>query len=81
MPSCSLVVSGHSLVGVDGKRLPHDDFADVCGDEEGDAAAEAVLFLKKLIEAEDEDASEDELEDDEEGVESADVDDVAVHAG
>jgi hypothetical protein len=69
------------LVGVDGEGLPHDDFADVGGDEEGNAAAEAVLFLKKLIETEDEDSGEDELEDDEEGVERADVNDVAVHAG
>ena len=42
-----LVVAGDGLVGVDGEGLPHDDFADVGGDEEGDAAAKAVFLLKK----------------------------------
>ena len=39
-----LVVASDCLVGIDGERLPHDNFANVCGDEEGDAAAEAVAL-------------------------------------
>ncbi len=40
----ALVVARDGLVGVDGEGLPHDDFADVGGDEEGEAAAETVAL-------------------------------------
>ena len=44
-----LVVTSDGLIRIDGEGLPHDNFANVGGDEKGDAAAEAVLLLKKLV--------------------------------
>ncbi len=74
-----LVVTGDGLVGVDGERLPHDNFANVGGDEEGDSAAEAVLLLKKFVEAEHENTSENKLKDDQQRVQGTDVHYVAIH--
>ena len=47
------------------ERLPDDRLADVGRDEERDAAAEAVALLQQLVEADDDDAGEEELRDDE----------------
>ena len=66
---------------VGAERLPDDALADVGGDEERNAGAEPVALLQQLIQADDDDAGEDELHDDEHRVERAEVLDVAIHAG
>lgn len=47
--------------GVRGEGLPDDALADVGGNEEGDARAQTVAVLQHLIQADDNDASEEEL--------------------
>mmetsp|Transcript_44817 Transcript_44817/g.142710 ORF Transcript_44817/g.142710 Transcript_44817/m.142710 type:complete len:313 (-) Transcript_44817:240-1178(-) len=66
--------------GGGGERLPDDVLADVGGDEEGDTGAETVALLEELVEADDNDAGHEELEDDENRVASTELADVAVHA-
>lgn len=73
-----------AAAGVDGGRgegLPHDGLADVGGDEQRDAAAEAVALLQKLVEQDDNHAGDDELEDQEEDDAGAEVGGRAVEAG
>ena len=70
--------------GVDGgraERLPDDGLADVGGDEEGDAGAEAVALLQQLVQQEHDQAGHEQLQDDEQADAGADVVGVAVHAG
>ena len=58
-----------STAGVDGRGgegLPDDGFADVGGDEEGDAGTEAVPLLEEFVEEDDDEGGDDELEDQEE---------------
>ena len=43
--------------------LPDDAFADVGGNEEGDSRPQTVSLLKQLIQADDDDASEEQLHD------------------
>ena len=52
----------------------------VGGNEEGDAGSEAVSLLQQLVQAENDDAGEEQLNDDEDGVRSSQVSDVTVHA-
>lgn len=56
-----------------GESLPHDGLADVGGNEERDTAAEAIPLLKKLIEENDNHASNNQLEDQEEDDTSAEI--------
>jgi hypothetical protein len=67
--------------GVGAEGLPDDGLADVGGDEQGDAAADAVALLEELVEADHDDAGKDELRDDQGGVDGAELAHVAVHAG
>ena len=63
-------------LGVDGGRgeaLPDDRLADVGGDEEGDAGAEAVALLEQLVQEEDDEAGHKQLDDDQEAHAGADV--------
>mmetsp|Transcript_57425 Transcript_57425/g.128203 ORF Transcript_57425/g.128203 Transcript_57425/m.128203 type:complete len:393 (-) Transcript_57425:510-1688(-) len=56
-----------TATGVDGggrERLPDNRLADVGRDEQGDTRSEAVAFLEKLIQDDDNDASDEELQDD-----------------
>jgi len=52
---------------------------DVGGDEEGDTGAQPVSLLQQLVQADDNDAREEELHDDEDGVAGAQVPHVSVH--
>eukprot|EP00983_Pelagomonas_calceolata_P105059 1159089-Pelagomonas_calceolata.AAC.15 len=61
--------------------LPDDGLADVGGDEEGDARAQTVALLQQLIQADDDDTGEEELQDDEDCVQGAQLAHIAVHAG
>lgn len=73
-----------SAAGVDrGGRegLPDDGLADVGGDEEGDAGAEAVSFLEELVEEDDDEGGGDQLDDEEETDAGADVAGLAVETG
>ena len=63
------------------ERTPDDVLADVGRDEQRDARAEPVALLQQLVEHGHDDAGERELDDDQEGVEQAEVLRVAVHAG
>jgi len=47
--------------GVGRKRLPDDGLADVCGDEQADAGAQAVALLQQLVQADDDDARKEKL--------------------
>ena len=60
--------------------LPDDVLANVGGDEEGDARAEAVALLEELVEGDDDHARGEELRDDEDGVSPPEGVEVAVHA-
>ena len=56
-----------SSADVDGggrEGLPDDGFADVGGDEEGDAGAETVAFGEELVEEKDDHSGDEELDDD-----------------
>ena len=69
--------------GVDGRGregLPDDGLADVGGDEEGDAGAQAVALLQQLVQDDDDHARGEQLQDDEDGVTRAQRVEVAVHA-
>ena len=69
--------------GVDGRGregLPDDGLADVGGDEEGDAGAQAVALLQQLVQDDDDHAGGEQLLDDEDGVTGAQRVEVAVHA-
>ena len=48
---------------VGGEGLPDDVLADVGGDEQADAGAEAVAILQELVQADDDDAGEEQLRD------------------
>ena len=48
--------------GVWGEGLPNNALADVGGDEKGDARAKAIAVLQHLIEADDDDAREEQLQ-------------------
>jgi hypothetical protein len=61
--------------------LPHDCLADVGGDEERDARAQAVALLQQLVQQEDDEPGHEELDDDEQADAGADVAGVAVHPG
>jgi hypothetical protein len=70
--------------GVDGRRresLPDDRLADVCGDEEGDAGAEAVALLKEFIEEDHNESGDDELDDKKKAHACTEVAGLAVEAG
>ena len=57
-----------TTTGIDGsgrESLPHDGLADIGSDEERNTAAETVALLEKLIEENDNQASNDELDDEE----------------
>lgn len=72
-----------ALLRADGdgrETLPEDDFTDVGGNEEGDAAAKTVALLEELIEEDNDDAGQGELEDDDDAVDHADFVDGTVHA-
>ena len=72
-----------TLPGVDGgggEGLPDYVLANVGGDEEGDSGAQAVALLEELVEDDHDEAGEDELEDDEEGVTGTEGAEVAVHS-
>lgn len=66
--------------GVGAECLPDDVLTNVGGDEQRDSRAEAVSLLQKLVEADDDDAGAEELEDDQAGVDRPEVANVAVHA-
>ena len=72
-----------SLTGVDGgggEGLPDYVLTYVGGDEEGDSGPEAVALLEELIEDNNNETSEDELEDNEEGVSGTEGAEVSVHS-
>ena len=66
--------------GVGAEGLPDDVLADVGRDEQRDPGTQAVPFLEQLVEADDDDAGAEQLEDDKAGVDRAQVAHVAVHA-
>ena len=73
----------HALARGDGggrEGPPDHVFADVGGDEQGDAGAQAVALLQELVEDDHDDACEEQLQDDQDRREGPDVRDVAVHA-
>eukprot|EP00982_Pelagococcus_subviridis_P016771 31497-Pelagococcus_subviridis.AAC.19 len=73
-----------AAAGVDrrrGERFPDDGLALVRRDEQRDAASEAVSFRQHLVEADDDHARHEELQDDEDRVPRAEVADVAVDPG
>ena len=73
-----------TLIRTDGhgrEALPHDGLADVGGDEERDAGSEAVTLLEQLIKHKDHEASEEELSDNDDGAEEAELADGTVHTG
>ena len=47
--------------GVGAERLPDDAFADIGGDEERDSRAQAVPLLQQFVQADDNDAGNEEL--------------------
>mmetsp|Transcript_81 Transcript_81/g.192 ORF Transcript_81/g.192 Transcript_81/m.192 type:complete len:411 (-) Transcript_81:116-1348(-) len=61
--------------------LPHDVLADVGGDEETDARAQAVPLLQQLVQREHDESGAEQLGDDQQGVSRPDGRQVAVHAG
>ena len=63
-----------------GEGLPDDGLADVGGNEQRDARANAVALLQQLVKDDDDDAGGGELKDDEDGIAGAQVRDVTVHA-
>ena len=62
------------------KCFPDDRFANVGGDKEGNARAETVALLQKLVQQQDDEAGDEELDDNQEADASADFAGVAVHA-
>mmetsp|Transcript_37510 Transcript_37510/g.95930 ORF Transcript_37510/g.95930 Transcript_37510/m.95930 type:complete len:343 (+) Transcript_37510:258-1286(+) len=66
--------------GVRAEGLPDDALADVGGDEEGDAAADAVALLQQLIQADHDDAAHHQLGDEQDGIAGAQLADVPIHA-
>ena len=63
------------------ERLPNDALALVRGDEKGNTGAETITLGQELIEADDDDASHEQLDDDQDGVARAKIADVTVDAG
>ena len=59
--------------------LPDDALANVGGDKEGNAGSKPIALLEQLVKADDNDAGEEELEDDEDGVDSAEILDFTIH--
>ena len=54
-----------STAGVDGcggEGLPHDGLADVGGDEQGDARAQSVSFLKKFVQKQNDQSGDEKLD-------------------
>ena len=72
--------AARSRDGVGREGLPDDVLADVGRDEQRDPGPEAVALLQQLVEADDDDARAEELEDDQTRVHGAEVAHVAVHA-
>jgi len=68
-----------SVDGGGGEGLPDDGFADVGGDEEGDARAESVALLQQLVEQQDDEAGDEELDDDEQTDARSDAGGISVH--
>eukprot|EP00968_Pinguiococcus_pyrenoidosus_P003040 scaffold180_cov311-Pinguiococcus_pyrenoidosus.AAC.22 len=62
------------------QRLPHDALAGVGGDEEGDAATEAIPLLHQFIQQQHQDAGQEELQHNEDGVAGAQLRQRSVHA-
>ena len=60
------------------ESLPDDAFALVRGDEERNTGAKTVALLQKLIQADDDDARKEELNDDEQGVADSEVADITI---
>mmetsp|Transcript_30928 Transcript_30928/g.62763 ORF Transcript_30928/g.62763 Transcript_30928/m.62763 type:complete len:181 (-) Transcript_30928:220-762(-) len=69
-----------SVYGGWAEGFPYNIFTNIGGDEEADATAEAVPLLEELIEREDDEASAEELGDNDEGIAGTDSSKVAVHA-
>ena len=67
--------------GGGGEGLPDDALALVRGDEQGDARAKAVALRQQLVQADHNDTRHEELQDDQDGVPSAELAHVAVDAG
>ena len=63
------------------ERLPDDALALVGRDEERDAGAETVALGEELVEADDDDASAEQLDDDQDRVTRAELADVTIDAG
>lgn len=70
-----------SVNGRRGESLPDDSLADVGGNEEGDTASKAISLLEKLIEENDNQASNNKLEDKEEDNTSAKIGWLTVETG
>ena len=51
--------------GCGGEGFPNDGFADVGGDEEGDAASQTVSFLEEFVKKDDDQAGDNQLNDEE----------------
>lgn len=64
-----------------GKRLPHDILADIRGDKEGDARADAISLLQHFVEENDNHAGGAELQDQEDDDAPAEIRGTAVDAG
>jgi len=78
---CAFKLSAAARVdGGRGESLPDDGFALVRCDEERDTRSQTVTLLKQLIEADDDDAREEELDYDEHGVTDAEISHVTVNA-
>ena len=62
------------------ERLPHDRLANVGGDEERNARAEAVALLQQLVQQQHDQAGDEQLDHDQQAHSAADLRRVAVHA-
>ena len=73
-----------STAGVYGggrERLPNDGLADVCGNEQRDAGAEAVSLLEELIQKNDDESRNDQLNDEQQADTCTKVGGLTVKAG
>ena len=71
------------MVGLDsdrGEGLPDDSLADVGSNEQRDTGAESVALVKEFIKQKDNDASNSELDDDENGITGTELAQFTVHA-
>jgi hypothetical protein len=68
-----------SVEGGGGESFPYDRLTDVGGNEEGDTRTKTVTLLKELVKDEDDDTSEEELQDNQNGVTGTKIVNITVH--